>query len=274
MRALADSASKILGQPVIVENKPGAGGAIAVQALQGAPADGHTVLFGFGSLAGLPLLQKSPPFRSLDELAPVSIVGRHSLGIFVSPAVPANSVADLITYGRANPDKLSYGTGTLAEYMAAVQFCKATGIRAVRVPYKGISQLMPDLLSGRIQFNIGPVQGGLQHVKAGKLRMLAIVAPQRSALAPDVPTLAETGVGAVSLPTWQAIFAPARTPGEIADRLSQEVASVLRMPSLREQFDQQGLQVEGSTPDALAAAVAQAQQSWAAFVRENDIPAE
>jgi tripartite-type tricarboxylate transporter receptor subunit TctC len=138
----------------------------------------------------------------------------------------------------------------------------------------GISQLMPDLLSGRIQFNIGPVQGGLQHVKAGKLRMLAIVAPQRSALAPDVPTLAETGVGAVSLPTWQAIFAPARTPGEIADRLSQEVASVLRMPSLREQFDQQGLQVEGSTPDALAAAVAQAQQSWAAFVRENDIPAE
>ena len=273
-RLLAQELAKSIGQPVIVENKPGAGGAIAVQALQGAPADGYTVLFGFGSLAGLPLLQKSPPFRSLGELTPVSIIASFSLGIFVSPSVPANSVAEFITYGRANPGKLSYGTATLAEYMAAVQFCKATGIRALRVPYKGISQLMPDLLSGRIQFLLGPVPGGLHHVQAGKLRMLAIVAPRRSALAPNVPTLAEAGVAAVSLPTWQAIFAPAGTPAAIADRLSQEIASVLRVPSLREQFEQQGLEAEGSTPEALAAAVAQAQQAWLVFVREYEIPAE
>jgi tripartite-type tricarboxylate transporter receptor subunit TctC len=190
------------------------------------------------------------------------------------PDVPAKSVPELVAYARTHPDKLSYATGTLGEYMAAAQFLKATGISSVRVPYKGGAQLMPDLVAGRVQLNFGPVSSGLQHAKDGKLRMLAVLLTQRSAVAPDVPTLAEAGVASLSLPSWQALFAPPKTPGEIADRLSRDVARVLRDPALRAQFDQQALQVEGSAPEALAAVVTRDAEAWRTFVRENDIPQE
>jgi tripartite-type tricarboxylate transporter receptor subunit TctC len=273
-RALGQALSRSIGQAVVIENRPGAGGAIAAQAVVSAPPDGYTLLWGIASMAAIPLLQKSSPYQSFAELTPVSIVGVFAFGMFVHPDVPGKTVADFVGYGRAHPDKLSYATGTLGEYMAAAQFFKITGISSVRVPYKGGAQLMPDLISGRVQVNFGPVSSGLQHVKEGRLRMLAILLPQRSAVAPDVPTLAEAGVASVSLPTWQAIFAPPRTPRDIADRLSREVALVLRDPAVRAQFDQQALQPEGSTPEALAAAIAGDVEAWRSFIRENNIPQE
>lgn len=271
---LAQELSKSIGQPIVVENRAGAGGAIAAQALLSASPDGYTLMWAISSMTAISMLQKSPPFQSLAELTPVSIVGSLAFGMFVHPGVPAASVAEFLAYARGNPDKLNVATGTLGEYMATAQFLEATGISAVRVPYKGTAQLMPDLLSGRVQWNFAPLSGGLQHVKEGKLRMLAILLPKRSAIAPDVPTLDEAGVTGVSSPTWQAIFAPPRTPGEIADRLAREVAAALRTPSLRALLEQQGLQVEGSGPEALAAAIAQTQQTWLTFIREYNIPQE
>jgi tripartite-type tricarboxylate transporter receptor subunit TctC len=273
-RTVAQALAKSLGQPVVVENRPGASGAIAAQAVLGAPPDGHTLLWGLASMAGIPLLQKSPPFQSLAELAPVSLVGRFAFGMFVHPDVPAKTVPEFVAYARANPDRLSYATGTLGEYMAAAQFLKATGITSVRVPYKGGAQLMPDLVSGRVQLNFGPVSSGLQHAKEGKLRMLAVVLPQRSTVAPDVPTLAETGLASVSLPSWQALFAPPKTPRDLVDRLSREVARVLGDPGVRAQLEQQALQVDGSTPEALAAVVARDTDTWRTFVRDYGISQE
>ncbi len=273
-RLLAQELSKSIGQPIVVENRAGAGGAIAAQALLSAAPDGYTLMWAISSMTAIPMLQKSPPFQSLAELTPVSLVGSLAFGMFVHPGVPAASVAEFLAYARGNPDKLNVATGTLGEYMATAQFLKATGISAVRVAYKGTAQLMPDLLSGRVQWNFAPLSGGLQHVKEGKLRMLAILLPKRSAIAPDVPTLDEAGVTGVSSPTWQAIFAPPRTPGEIADRLARDVAAALRTPSLRALLEQQGLQVEGSGPEALAAAIAQTQQTWLTFIREYNIPQE
>jgi tripartite-type tricarboxylate transporter receptor subunit TctC len=263
-----------MGQPIVVENRAGAGGAIAAQALLGAAPDGYTLIWAISSMTAIPMLQKSPPYQSLSELTPLSIVGSLAFGMFVHPGVPATSVAEFVSYARGNPGKLSVATGTLGEYMATAQFLKATGISAVRVPYKGTAQLMPDLLGGRVQWNFAPLSGGLQHVKEGKLRMLAILLPKRSIIAPEVPTLEEAGVAGVSSPTWQAIFAPPRTPREIADRLTRELVAALHAPSLRTLLEQQGVQVDGSGPEALAVVIAQTEQTWRTFIREHDIPQE
>lgn len=273
-RTLATALAKGLGQPVIVENRPGAGGAIAAQAVMTAAPDGHTLLWGLASMAGLPALQKSPPYQSMNELVPVALVGRFAFALFVHPDVPARTVADLVAYGRSNPDKLNYATGTLGEYMAMVQLLKATGMNSLRVPYKGGVQLMPDLITGRIQLNIGPVSSGLQHVKDGKLRMLAVLLPDRVPVAPDVPTLAESGVQIAGLPTWQALFAPPGTSPELAGRLAREVARALADPELRAKLEQQALQVQSATREGLAKTVAQDAEAWRAFVRENNVPQE
>ena len=155
--------------------------------------------------------------------------------------------------------------------MAAAQFMKAAGIRMLRVPCKGAAQAMPDLIAGRVQVNFGPLWGGLPYVKDGRLRVLASLMPERSAVTPDVPTMAEAGMPGVSVPTWQALFAPAKTPREIVDRLSREVNLILRSPEVRAQSDRQTFQVEGSTPEALAAVIKEDLRAWRQFIRENGI---
>ena len=273
-RALGQALSRSFGQPVVVENKPGAGGAIAAQAVMAAAPDGYTFLWALASMAGIPMLQKSPPFQSLAELTPVSLVGSIAFGVFVHPSVPAQSAGALAAYLRSNPDKVDYGTATLGEYLATTQFLKATGTSAVRVPYRGGPQLIPDLLNGRVQMNVGPLSGGLPHVKENKLRLLGVLLPQRSAVAPDVPTLAEAGIPSVSLPTWQAILAPPRTPRAIAERMSREVAQALNDPGLRGLLEQQGIQVQGLGPEDLASVIARDTDVWRNFVRDYNIPQE
>lgn len=273
-RLIGQALSKSMGQTVVVENRPGASGALAAQALMAAPPDGHTLMWTLSSMSGLAFLQKSSPYQTLAELTPVSLIGHFTYAMFIHPDVPAATVAEFVEYARAHPDKTGYATGSLGDYMASTKFLKATGVRSVRVPYKGGSQLMPDLVSGRVQLNFGPASSGLPYAKDGKLRMLAVVATQRSPLAPEVPTLAEAGVTGVSLPTWQAIFAPPNTPTDIAARLSREVVVALTNPGLRAQLEQLALQPEGSTPAALAAAVLRDTQVWRSFVSEYEIPPE
>lgn len=273
-RLLAQSLARALGQPVLVENKPGASGAVAAQALLAAAPDGHTLMWTLASMSGLPAVLKDPPYQSLAELTPVSLVGHLVYGMFVHPDIPARTVAEFIVHARSNPAQISYATGSLGDYMATTKFFKATGTGGVRVPYRGGSQLMPDLVSGRVQLNFGPVSSGLPQVQVGKLRMLAVLQNQRSPMAPDVPTLEQAGVPAVVLPTWQALFAPPGTPTAIAERLAREVALALTDPTLRAQLGQLALQIEGSTPQQLATEAAQATQAWRTFVAEYDIPRE
>ena len=273
-RLLMQAISKPLGQHVVIENKPGAGGAIAAQALMAAPADGYTLMWTLSSMSGLAELQKASPYRSLAELTPVALVGHFTYAMFVNVDLPARTVADFVEYAIARPDGISYATGSLGDYMATTRFLASTGVRAVRVPYRGGSLLMPDLVTGRVQLNFGPVSSGLQHVKEGKLRMLAVLSPQRSPLAPEVPTLTEAGVRGVSLPTWQALFAPANTPPEIAERLSREVAAALAEPALRAQFEQLALLVDSSSPQRLAVVADQATHAWRTFATEYKIAPE
>ncbi len=273
-RTLGQALTKSLGQPIVIENRPGAAGSLAAQAVLSAPADGYTLLWASASMVAIPFVQKSSPYQTLNELTAVSVVGRLTYCMFVPQDVPAKTVSEFISYARANPGKLSYATGSLGEFMVTTEFMKAAGIDLVHVPYKGGAQAMPDLISGRVQLNFGPFAGGFPHVKDGKLRMLATLMSKRSPAAPDVPTIAEAGGPAVSSPTWQAVFAPPKTPKDVADKLAREIAKAVKDPGLLEQFDKQAVQAEASTPAGLAAIVTADVDAWRRFVRENNIPQE
>jgi len=264
-RSVAQAMSKSMGQPIVVENKPGADGAIAAQAVVGAPADGYTLLFATSSVMALPYVAKPAPFDAAD-LAPVASVGRFAFGMFVNPAVPSQSMQAFIAYARANPGKLNFGSANVAEQMASAQFIKATGTDMVRISYKGSAQAMPDLIAGRIQVYFSPVSAGLQHVREGKLRMLAVLVPQRLASAPEVPTMAESGVDGVSVHSYQMFVAPGRTPRDIVDRLAGEVNAALKDPEVRAQLESRALFIEGTKPDALSAMVRAAGQDWVGYM--------
>jgi tripartite-type tricarboxylate transporter receptor subunit TctC len=270
-RLLSQALTKSLGQPVVVENRPGAGGVIAAQSVHSAAPDGYTLMWAQSSMAGLPMLQKSPAFASLTEFTPVSLTCRLPAALYVHPSVPATSVAQLVSYVRGNPDKLNYATGPLSEYMAAVQFMKATGTSMVRVPYKGGAPAMMDLVEGRVQVYFTPIAQGLPHSKAGKLRMLATMMPARSEHAPDVPTMGEAGVGDLPVPNWNAIVAPPRTPPAIVERLGREITRALDDPAMRAAFAQLYLVAESSTSAALADAMARSEEAWRMFITENAI---
>jgi len=272
-RLLAQSLSKTLGQTVIVENKPGGNGVIALQAVMGAPANGQTLLWAMSSMAGLPYLLKTPPVKSLADFTPVAPAVQLMYGIFVNPKVPATSVAELTAYIKANPDRLNYGTGVLSEYLVTMHYLHSADLKALRVPYKGGAQVMPDLMSGEIQFNIGPLAPGLPHVKSGKLRLLATL-PARGEIVPGVPSLADSGIATDALPSWNGLIAPPGTPRELAARISQDVNHALGDPVLRAALEAQGFRVMGGTPQQMGALVDSATATWQKFIRDYNIPME
>lgn len=268
-RTLAQWLEKTWGQPVVIENRPGANGAIAAKAAQNAPADGHTLLWATSSTLAVSHRQSAQESAPDTEFVPVSSVGRFGFGLYVASAVPAASVTELIAYGRAHPGQLNVATSNLAESMAAIQFMKSSGVNMVRVPYKGAPQVMPDLLEGRVQVNFVPITAGLEHARAGKLRLLATSLPTRSPATPDVPTMAEAGLPEVSVSGWQFVVAPPRTPAALADTISRAVGQALQDADVRAQYDRQLLQIEPGTPAATAQLVKNEMRTWDAFLREN-----
>jgi tripartite-type tricarboxylate transporter receptor subunit TctC len=271
-RAMAPGLERALGQPFVIENKPGAEGAIATQAVRHAQPDGYTLLFSSASLVPLALLKKQVPFDLRSDFVPISKVAPADWAMYVSADVPARTVGDFVAHARANPGKLNYASSTLNDFMAAVKFMKATGTSMTRIPYKGAGQAMPDLIAGHVQVNFSPVSAlGLQYARAGRLRMLAVLSPQRSPLAPDVPTLAEEGVSGVLVQGWLAIVAPVGTPKDVVDRLNGAVASTLADADVRSMLSRQSVQAEPSTPQALAALIEQDFRSWRDFIRDNGL---
>lgn len=273
-RTIGKALSKSFGQSIVIDNRPGANGSLAGQTVLTASPDGYTLLWGVGSMVAIPLLQKGSPFESLASFSPVSMTGRFAFGMFVHPRVPAKTIDEFVKHLRANGDKLGYAAATMSEYLAAAQFMKATKTTMLRVPYKGGAQAMPDLLAGRVQVYFTPVGIALPYAKDGRLRMLGTLLPERSPAAPDVLTMAEAGMSGVSVPTWQAIFGPPKTPVGIVTRMSQQVNLALQDTDVRLQFDRLMLRPEGSTPAGLASVIERDVETWRVFIRENDIPQE
>jgi tripartite-type tricarboxylate transporter receptor subunit TctC len=254
-RILGRALSATLGQPIVIDNMPGANGAIAARAVRTATADGHTLLWGVGSMVALPLLQKSAAQEVLGDFAAVSMVCQFPFGMAVNATVAAKTVEEFAREARANPGKLGFASATLSEFMAAAQFMKASGTVLTRVPYKGGAQAIPDLVAGRVQAYFTPISLVLPHAQSGALRVLGMLLPQRSPALPDVPSMAEAGMPGVTVPSWQAVFAPPGTPAGIVQVLADKIAAALRDRAVRAEFERMTLAVEVSTPAALTATI-------------------
>lgn len=274
-RAFAEPLARALGQPVLVENKPGAEGAIAAAIVRSAPSDGYTLLLGQGTaMVGVPLTRKDPPYDPIADFTPVSFIGRFTIFLFAHPDLPAKTMAELVAYARANPGKLSYSTNSITEAILGAQISQAAGIEMIRVPYKGGAAVIQDLVAGRLQLGFMSASMGLPHVQQGRLRALATVLPRRSPAAPDVPTLAEAGFAEVTMTPWIGVFAPAGLPEAIAARLSREINLALELPEVRGRLERHAVQPEASTPHALAAFLKQELATWGQAIRNAGIALE
>src|SRR6266700_4478935 len=251
-RIVAQPLSKTLGQPVVVDYRPGADGAIGPEFVAKSAPDGYTILLAGNSMLGA-ALRKNPPYDVIADFAPITHLGKFAFFLVVHPSVPANTLSELIDYARANPGRLNYATTTVNEVLAFAQLKSLANVDMVQVPYKGGPPAMPDLLSARIQLIINPSTLVAPLVKEGRLRALATLLPKRSALLPSVPTIAEAGMPGLTAVPWSGLFAPGKTPKDIVERLSREVNVILKRPEIRGQFEKHGFEPGGSTPGELGA---------------------
>ena len=272
-RITARALEKSLGQPVVVENKPGAEGAIAATTVKNAPPDGYTLFFATSGSLSTPLVSKAAGFDPIADFAPVSTVGRFPYAMFVSTEVPATSVKEFVAYARANPGKLNYGTVNVGEQLAAAQFVKASGVDMMRIPYK--ASPVTELLAGRIQVYFGPVGMAVTQARDGKVRLLATLVPERTPLTPDVPTIAEAGVAGISAgSSYQMFLAPARTPRDVIEKLSRAVNAAVADPEVRAQLEKASLVPGGMTPVQLTKLIAEANVTWTQFFQEAGVVPE
>jgi tripartite-type tricarboxylate transporter receptor subunit TctC len=267
-RAVAAPLSQSLGQPVIVEPKPGADGQIAAAEVRKAPADGHTLFLGATTPLSMgPAVRRDPPYDVVKDFTPISALGAAAIFIFTHPSVPAPSLHELVAYGREHPGKLSYASAHAIGIAATAHFLQHAGIRALHVPYKGEGAALPDLLTGRVQLIFATPHLMAPHVHDGKLRALAALLPERSAVLPQVPTMKELSFPDVPVVSWAGVFGPANLPRDITERLSREINAVLAQGGLRENIDKRGFMLRGSTPEALADLVETQLAAWRSAVR-------
>ena len=267
-RIFAQPLGQQLGQPVVIESKPGADGAIASEAVKQASPDGYTLYYGTATgMSWVPAAKAVPPYDPVNDFTPVSMVGTFGFFVFSHASLPVNTIGELVAYARANPGKLNYGTGNATSILATAQFAALQKLDVVHIPYKGDGPLSIDLLAGRVQFAIATPGLAVAHVKEGRLRALATLLPNRSPLLPDAPTMTEAGLERVSITPWGGLFGPARMPKEIVDRLSREMAVVLAKPEVREAFGKLAFEPRSSTPQELSAFVAEQLEAYRRVAR-------
>jgi len=270
-RAVAEKLSPRLGQPVIVDNKPGAGTTIGTEQVARAVPDGYTLLAGpIGGQAIVLATFKGLNFDIRRDLVPVARIGYGTIVLVVPSTLKVNSVADLVAMAKANPGKLTFassGTGALI-HLTGEMFKQAAGIDLTHVPYKGSSQILPDLLDGRVDMALDSLPAYLPYIKSGRLRALAVATKNRSTLLPDLPTMAEAGFPGVVSATDYAIFAPAGTPREAIALINRETNAVLQMPDLRDKLAALGIDLMGGTPESLGSELSDEIAKWTRVVKD------
>ncbi|GAA3999400.1 tripartite tricarboxylate transporter substrate binding protein [Comamonas faecalis] len=277
-RTAAKVMGEQLGQSFVVENKAGAGGNIGTDAVAKARPDGYTIgLTAISSLALSPYLRSSTPFDVDKDLAPISLVGTTPCALVVHPGVPFADLQGMVAYAKAHPGELSYatsGVGT-SNHLAAEYLQSVAGIKLTHVPYKGSSQIVPDLLSGTIPMSMeSSLVTTLQHIQEGKLRAIAVTSPQRSRALPDVPTVAESGYPGFAVETWFGLVAPKATPADVVDRLQRAWAAGSATAGARAAFDSFSGDIRVQTPQQFADFIHSENQRWGALIQRLGIRAD
>ncbi|NBS58836.1 MAG: tripartite tricarboxylate transporter substrate binding protein [Betaproteobacteria bacterium] len=271
-RIVAQKLQEAWGQAVIVENKPGAAGIVGTELTAKSAPDGYTFMMGnIGTHAINVSLYKKLAYDPVRDFAPVSMVADLPLLLLVHPSVPANSVKELIALAKSQPGKLNFSSSGAggSMHVAAELFKSMTGVDMVHIPYKGGAPAVADLLSGQVALSFSTVLETIQHVKAGKVRALAVTNDHRSIALPDLPTIAEAGLPGYQSISWLALFAPAGTPKDIVNKVSAESVRILKLPDVKERLLAQGAEPIGSTPEQLAAILATDIAKYAKVIRES-----
>jgi tripartite-type tricarboxylate transporter receptor subunit TctC len=275
-RTLASPLGELLGQPVVVENRTGAGGNIGMDVVAKATADGYTIgMGGIGPNAINPSVYARMPFDPVRDFVPITFVASNINVLVVHPSVPAQNVQQLIAYAKANPGKLSFGsagTGT-SQHLAGELFMQLTGVEMTHVPYKGGAPAVSDLIAGQIPLMFADISASLGHIRSGKLRALGVTTRERTPLL-DVPTVIEQGVADFDVNAWFGLFAPARTPREIIERLHAESTKALRLPATRERLQSLGLSPAPNTPEEFVRFIRGEMDRWAKVAKAGNIRAE
>jgi tripartite-type tricarboxylate transporter receptor subunit TctC len=241
------------GQPVVIDNKPGANSIIATEFVAKSASDGYTLLVNAtGGMSVNPVLYTTLPYDPLKDFVPISMVGSFPLVLAVNPSVPARSVQELVAYAKANPGKLNYSAGSTAFQVATEMFKQMTGIDVRHIPYKGSAASITAVIAGDVQMTIVDTPPLVPQIKGGRVRALAVTSAKRAGAMPDLPTIAESGVPGYEMVLWIGVFAPAGTPREIADKLNAEVVRIVNLPDIREKLDGMGVDPLGNSSEQVA----------------------
>ena len=268
MRVLAPAVSATLGQPVVIDPKPGADGAISASEVARSAPDGYTLGVGSGGpLAAVPALRKNPPYDVVKDFTPITDIGRYTVFLFINASLPATNFQEFVAHVKANPGKVAYGTGNPSGIVAWAQLNSLLGLDMLHVPYKTAPLVMPDLLANRVQALMDPPAVAISHVRDGKLRALATTLNRRSPLLPDVPTIHEAGVPQYTISNWMGLVGPAKLPREIVDRVNREFGAALRRPEVIEGLQKQAFMPNPSTPEQFAAFIQEQVQSYGSLLR-------
>ena len=271
-RVIAQPLGTALGQPVIVENRPGADGALAAMYVAKAHPDGYTLMLGTNSpLSADPFLLKDVSYDAVKDFTPITRVGSFTLMLVINPSIPAHSVKELIAYAKANPGKLSFASGNTSGIVAGETLKHWAGIDLLHVPYKSTPPALEDILGGRVSMMFADLTTAMPHVKAGTLRALTVTRLQRSSLFPELPTMDEAGVTGFDLDAWAGIVAPARTPPEIVTRLNGELRKIIDSPEIKAKLKNVGFEAFSSSPEELGSFIKVQLDKWGKMVADAGI---
>ena len=271
-RIVVQSLSQGLGQQIIIDNRGGADGAIAGNAVIAAPPDGYTLLFATTTgLNAAPVMRKTPPYDPIKDFTPISLVGKFGFFLFMHESLPAKNVAEFLAYVRANPGKVNYGSGNGTSILTTAQLASVEKLDMLHVPYKGDAPATADLIAGRVQVMIGTPGSALPQVATGRLRVLATLLPNRSPLVPDVPTATEAGLRGLTISPWAGLFGPAGLPKEVVERIGREMKAVAAKPEVKAALDRIAFEVQASTPEELAAFLKDQLDVWKKTAQEVNL---